>query len=269
MLEIDYEDLSTDFLKTINNKMLKIRFNRESFYFKLSIKKESDKLVVHSNGAVNWEKNTPPVQMRSSWGRDINAHCLFIDDKTIHESKINTGWGAGRKERFFLEDYSTISMKIQSLLGVNDEDVLYWGSSAGGFMSIILASMHKSSSAVVNNPQTLLKNHYSSKVNKMYEAVFPGLSSEEIENKYPERISVVSAMKQYGNIPKIYYFQNNKYEFDLENHYYAFIDEVNKQCINDKDFLYVLYNDSDLGHAPLPKDQTLQYLEIVLNLKQL
>lgn len=269
MIVINFEDLTLEFLKSIKNEIVQINYNNESFYFKMSIKEESDRLVVHTNGAINWDKHTPPVHMRSSWGKEINAHCLFIDDKTIHKSGINTGWGAGIKERFYIEDYSVISKRIKELLKIDDSKTFYWGSSAGGFVSIILAVMDQNTIAVVNNPQTNLTTHRAGKTSPMYKAVFPGMNQEQIMDEYPERLSVVSAIKKYNNIPELYYFQNNQYEFDLKNHYNQFRNDIKKFGLSENKFMYFLYNDYELGHSPLPKDKTLEYLETVMSLHDL
>jgi predicted rRNA methylase YqxC with S4 and FtsJ domains len=47
-----------------------------------------------------------------------------------------------------------------SQLKIPEYNVLFYGSSAGGFMSLMLAGMFDNSIAVVNNPQTVVHNYY-------------------------------------------------------------------------------------------------------------
>lgn len=267
MIEITFEELDYNFLVSNSNKLIKICLDQESFYFKFSYKNDSSKLVVHSNGALDWEKTTPPLAMRATWSNSIDANCIFLDDKTIHNDKLTLGWGAGKGERFYLEDYSKIAKRIQNILEINSKNVYYWGSSAGGYMSMVLASMHEESTAIVNNPQTLLENYYRMRVQYMLDVVFPGLSREEIRMKYPERISVVAAFQKYGYIPKLYYIQNSQYEKDFVNHYQGFRNECLKNNISESKFMYILYNDYERGHGPLTKNATLEYLHWILNIK--
>ena len=56
MYNIKSTDLTLDFLRMVEGNEVIINHNNEDFYFKFDIKKFSDKLVVHTNGAVNYEK---------------------------------------------------------------------------------------------------------------------------------------------------------------------------------------------------------------------
>ncbi|WP_026090265.1 YqiA/YcfP family alpha/beta fold hydrolase [Salinicoccus carnicancri] len=266
-METTYESMTIDTLKKAGEKMIKIIYKDEDFYFKTFIKEDSNQLIIHNNGAVDHTKRKPPVAQRSSWSEDIEVNCIFFDDKTIHFNDLNTGWGAGNIKRFYLEDYSAITKKVQELLSIKSKNVFYWGSSAGGYMSIILSSMHHQTSAIVNNPQTLLLNHYKGKIDKLLNAAFNGMSKEDAFGKYPERFSVVEAMKKYGYAPIIYYLQNYQFEFDMANHFEPFRKSLKEAGISEKENYYILYNDYERGHSPLSKEDTLQYIHKILDIK--
>lgn len=264
-IEIKYEDITLKELKSVGNGFIKIHYKDDFFYLKVSVDNSSNQLLIHNNGAVDYKKRIPPVAQRSSWSGDIKSNCIFFDDKTIHSNELNTGWGVGKADRFYLEDYSAISKKVQELLNIKSEDVFYWGSSAGGYMSIILSSMHEKSSAIVNNPQTHLLNHYKGKIDKLINVVFNGDSQAEAFNKYPERFSVVEAMKKYGYTPTIYYFQNCQFEFDMANHFRPFTKSLKEAGISEENNYYILYNDYERGHSPLPKEQLLKITNNILS----
>src|SRR5699024_6570366 len=122
-----------------------------NYHFLVLMNKGSDKLLAFSNGAINPAKKKPPVFMRRKWKDDFTYSMVFMDDPTIHKNGLKLGWGQGTVEEFALEIYSEIIKKIASSNDIESNKVHYYGSSAGGFMSLILASMHKGSKAIVNN----------------------------------------------------------------------------------------------------------------------
>src|SRR5699024_11428251 len=91
MIEKNIDDINKEFLISNNKKTLKIIIDNLDFYFQFHYKKESNNLMVFSNGAIDTNIRKPPVFMRSSWSDDINANCLFIDDRTIHNSDLKIG----------------------------------------------------------------------------------------------------------------------------------------------------------------------------------
>lgn len=262
--EIMYEDLALDALKDAKENMVKIIYKEEDYYFKISLKSSSNKLMIHSNGAVDHAVKAPPVAQRSSWSNEVNANCIFLDDKTLHDKDISIGWGVGTPERYYLEDYSVIVKRIQELLNIKSENVFYWGSSAGGFMSMVLSSMHNDTTAIVNNPQTLVLKFYKSKVDQLLNNIFNGISEDEAFKLYPERLSVVEAIKKYGYTPKIIYIQNNQFKFDMVNHFQEFRNDLTNEGILENKNMYLLYNDYENGHNPLPKERTIKIINATL-----
>lgn len=93
MIEKKLKELNYSLLESKNNEILCIKLDSENFYLKVNIKKGNDKLIIFSNGAVNRDIKSPPIFMRSTWAEDIEANCIFLDDKTIHNNKIPIGWG--------------------------------------------------------------------------------------------------------------------------------------------------------------------------------
>lgn len=243
----------------------KINYRTEHFDYNVLIyfKERYDNLVVLSNGAVNYEKKTPPIFMRSKWARDIEGSLVYLDDATIHNTKLNLGWGQGNSKEFVLRVYSEIVKRIAKNLSVTNEKVCYFGSSAGGFMSMILSSMHPDSFAIVNNPQTDVKNYHEGHSKPLLE-----LSYENIENaynNYSERVNVVNAFKYYGYVPKVYYIQNQISHHDLKFHLNPFIKSMKDNNLSIEKIILINYFDKDKGHTPLDKEPALRSLNLLLN----
>jgi len=268
MVKIEYEKLDENTLKKLqNDEELEIIYNNESFYFKLYLKEKNPNLVVFSNGAVNREKKNPPLYMRSTWSDEIDANTLYIDDKTIHDSKLRIGWGVGRQDKHYIPIYVRIVKKISSILKIASKKTYYYGSSAGGFMSILMAAKHQFSTAIINNPQTFVFNFSKGHVNDLCNEVFPGMTREDIINRFENRLSAIKALKDTKHIPPIYYFQNEECERDMNQMYNPFIQKIKDYNIPNDKFTYILYHDKKRGHDPMPKGETIFNINSILKKK--
>lgn len=239
--------------------------NSEKFYFKFKYTSKSNKLLVLSNGAVKKKKKKPPVYMRSNWANDFDSNCLFIDDKTIHDVSINIGWGFGRKNRFYLDDYHKIVLQLCRKFNFENDHVFYFGSSAGGFMSTILATLHQGSTAIVNNPQMFVFNYDERAVNSLYSKLVPELTKEEIEKKYIRRLSTVAMMRVKKNVPRLFYIQNRASEEDMIKHVNVFNKRMKLYNMDSDKIQYLLYYDEEMGHSPLDKTETVNIVNRILN----
>jgi len=258
--EIDLEDL-------INNdgEVIKVFQNKFSFYYKVYMKNNNNKLVVFSNGAYDPSASELPVFMRSSWSDDIEANCLYIDDKTIHNNNLKIGWGVGTTDLHFLKVYVQFVRKIASLLNIEANSIMYYGSSAGGFMSMAMASYHKGTYAVVNNPQTYVYRYLKKSVTALYNNVFPGMSDKEVMKKYSSRLSLINIFSKNKNVPLIYYLQNRQCKNDMDNHVKPFLNNLDKYNMNSKNINLTLYNNKHAGHNPVKKNATVKFINSVLN----
>lgn len=237
-----------------------INYKEIDFHFYFHLKSGSKQMIFFSNGALDLKRSKPPVFQRKSWSDEFSANTIFIDDRTLHDSNLVLGWGQGRVDRFYLDDISDISKEILRNLKINAENTAYFGSSAGGFMSLVLASKLVGSTAIVNNPQTYVYNYLPGPVNSMFRTCYPGLERDEIINKFNHRLSAAASIKQNGYVPKIYYFQNKQCEADMNNHFIPFTKEMEASGENIVDINYILYNNEKLGHNPLPKERTINWV---------
>ncbi|MEE1108204.1 MAG: glycosyl transferase [Macrococcus canis] len=265
MNEIRYEDLNKDFLLENNKLVIKVIKDEIDFYFKLAFKDNSDKLVIFSNGAYDPKKATPPIFMRSSWLDDYEFSTIFIDDRTVHNNGLRIGWGVGNKERHFLIDYHEILVRIVEIMNFNNENIYYYGSSAGGYMSIYLATLHKGTTAIVNNPQTYVTNYHRAAVEKLFEVVFTGMSEAQIRKNYAVRFSLTNAMKTFQNTPRIYYIQNARCQSDMKMHCTPFMEALKKYKIPSKKIQFIFYNNFSMGHNPISKEDTLRMINSAVN----
>ncbi|MCG1009955.1 hypothetical protein J4760_07980 [Salinicoccus sp. ID82-1] len=255
-------------------KKVKLPFNRQTqlevlhegrtYHFLLYLRKRTDHLLVMSNGAINPVKKRPPVFMRSTWTDSLPGSLIFIDDPTLHGTDLRLGWGQGTRDQFALEVISNLIDTISEMLKYDRSQIFFYGSSAGGFMSLMYATMLAGTTAIVNNPQTNVLRYYATSSDPLIRHVYGILDRGIMMEQYGHRLSVAEAFSHYGNVPRIHYFQNTLCLHDMRNHLEPLIAEMEAGGL-DMSQLYVHhYFDAEAGHRPLSKAGTERILHSVL-----
>jgi hypothetical protein len=249
--------------------ILDIEWDGVQFEFLIRIKKNAARALIFGSGAGGFQEQPigPPIFHRHSWMDEFENTVIYYNDPTLYLGKLPLGWGQGTKERFYLKDIATILMKIVKKLQINHQNVLFYGSSGGGFMSLILAGFMKGSTAFVNNPQTDLLSWIPVPVNDVFRLAYPGLSREEVGERFSNRIKVLDFYSSIKYVPNIYFLQNAACEFDVQNHLLPFIaglEKIGGNCEVNQ-FHIELYYDKKAGHAALGKKETIHYINKVSN----
>src|SRR5699024_5179230 len=216
--------------------------------------------------AVDPKKNKPTVYMRSSWTVDIDASTIFIDDPTLHGTNLRLGWGQGSSDTFHLEEIADILENLLDKMDVQAEDTYFFGSSAGGFMSLYYSVLIKGSTAVVNNPQTKVLNYLAPHVKNMLKKSYGFEDKEYLDNSLLIRLDIAEAIRHYGHFPdKIYYFQNQSCEEDIEKQLNPFVDMIKAYGIEAKGLNIISYFYEQLRHNPIRKTETIDIINKILN----
>ncbi|WP_271399224.1 hypothetical protein [Salinicoccus roseus] len=244
---------------------LNIRHEDRMYHLLIYLRKRTDLLFVISNGAIDPKKKKPPVFMRNSWIEDLPGSLIFIDDPTLHDTDLTLGWGQGSEKAFALEEIATFIDKLSNRFKYKRENIYFYGSSAGGFMSMMYAVMLEGTSAVVNNPQTNVLNYYPSAVEPLMNHVYRTCDREKLLARYGHRLSIVEGFKHYGHVPVIHYFQNHFCQKDLKQHMNPLIAEMKKEGMSMNHLYINQYFDSEAGHRPLSKAGTLRLLNLAMN----
>lgn len=239
----------------------------------LELRPGSEHLTVFTNGAVRLSSNKDPGEIfqRRTWAAEVNSHCLFVSDSTVSlASGVNLGWGQGTQREFFLSAAASVVQTYADAIGVTDpKHRLYFGSSGGGFQSLVLAGFDPGSSALVNNPQIVWTNYVGkSHVAKVLNHVYGGASKSEYAARYPDRESVVRLYALLRRIPRITYLINGASSSDMQRDMKAFQDgiaEFGPLLSGDNRLTIRYYWDRQAGHNPLGKEETLAEINMELD----
>lgn len=240
--------------------------NDVKYEFLIHLKEDSERLIIHSSGAIDAKlehDRTRPFLHRWSWSADFKDSVIYYNDPTlyIHEG-ITGGYGVGTKDDYYLEKIANFVKLFANKLNVSNENILFYGSSAGGFTSFILSIMIKNSCAICDIPQFYVDQRWSAYWNNLKKYIFTGMSDEEILSTYADRINVFEKIKKENYIPNALVILDCSDERDFNMQYKYFFEDLFKlpfeNCDND---IKIIINGKNLGHAPLDKFETLHLIE--------
>lgn len=225
----------------------------------LSFKSAELPLIVFGQGMQNRDKPLPYFQ-RMSWRSQLECNCLFISDPTLSiDPSISLGWCLGTHEWHALPAIVRIIKNICALTRIQNTNIIFYGSSAGGFTSLMMSSLLKSSRAFVNNPQTDVLKFKRGGVKKLLNLAFDGISLEEAKTLYPNRFSVIKNIEMgMGDFRETIYLQNICDEDHRDDQMMPFINSISKASGDKKIHLGIkemidfrIYNWPEGLHNPL------------------
>ncbi|UJW59001.1 glycosyl transferase family 2 [Salipaludibacillus agaradhaerens] len=265
---IDFADLNNFTIQLNSPFILSITKDEVDFDFLIRVKKRNDKAIIFGSGAYDASSELePPIFQRHKWMEHFDETLIFYNDPTLYLGEINIGWGFGTGDRHYLTEIAEILEILLEKINLKKEKTLFYGSSAGGFMSLLLGGLLKGSKVLVNNPQTIVWNYYDRHVNAMFETTKPSLSRKEIIESYSEKLNVRDFYKKIKYVPEITYLQNVTSGRDLTHHLNPFI--LGLSHLSDdyytKEMKIQLYSDIKRGHNPIGINETIYRIKNTIN----
>ncbi|WAI83183.1 MULTISPECIES: hypothetical protein [Achromobacter] len=228
-------------------------------------------LVVFGQSAITRPASKPPVFHRWSWVDDLPYSCLVLNDPTLYLSDVmEGGWFQGTEDHFYMETAAELIRDIAGSSGIEPNKILFFGSSAGGFTSMQMATMVKGSHALVQIPQVDMSDyHVAAAVDHLLAYCYGGKSLSEATTLYPDRWSALETFRKYKHIPNIWYLQNSHDTNHLKRHFAKFVSGVCELMVEfpslrDTQVLTEFYSINHPvrgGHTVLGKDETLKLID--------
>lgn len=260
---LSWDDFKLSDLSSLSSSVFNVAHKGYVFPAKLSLKEKSDKLFIMLHGRVQRPATPLPVFSRSNWGKILNGHILAICDPTLYlDEKIKIGWYIGNKKSHVLNGLVEIAEVVREKVGVESHKRVFYGSSGGGFASLIAASKVENGRAIAINCQTRITNYHSEPVELIGKIFDESSSPLKSEMEFPERWN---AVEHYSNInsklPRILYIQNTVDRFHYANHYLPFASVVGlseNSGINDSGSAMSIIYSHPSGHSSEPPEVVKQ-----------
>lgn len=223
---------------------------------------ESEFLTVLFNGAVDRDKSDHLTFQRWSWIKKIRTNVLILPDPTLTRGNFALGWGAGLPSEWPILRMSETINNFVNKIGISNENVALYGSSAGGFQAFLCGMMLENVKVIMENPQTNVFRYYERHVDALTNECFPDISQDGILEKFGERFCLIQAIKKYGRSPFFIYVQNKNDVFHQNRHYTPFKKGLIELGIEENSF-QVNIIDGEKTHSPGGIDQLVGILKEV------
>ncbi|OEC93751.1 MULTISPECIES: hypothetical protein [Methanobrevibacter] len=271
-INVDFEEL--DNYKFIMDEpfSLEVNYNHVKYNFIIKFSSNNNNLICCAPGAQDRNKRTsqgelikPPYFDRWSWFKYFEESFIaFSDPIFYYDKEITLGWCVGDKNQWYAENISLIIQKLAKNQEIINENILFFASSGGGFVSIILATLIKGSKCVVNNSQFSIFNFYETHINRLFKFLENSfrLNKSEITDKIDYRLDLIKLFKKENYMPSITYYVNACSKYDIKYHAMPFIENV-MFIPQFKDNLNVHYYHEykDFPHNPMSTDKILVILK--------
>lgn len=253
---------------------LQVIYHDELYCFIIRLSSTNKNFICMGPGAHPRDKRTaegklitPPFFVRWRWYNYFEESIIaYADPVMFHKDDINLAWFTGNRQHWPLEDVASIIEKLAVNQKVINDNIMFFGSSGGGFSSVMLATLIKGSKALVNNAQLYVLNYYKTHVEKLFEMLqeeFDGLSREEIIDEINYRLNLIELIKRENYAPPITYYANIKSCNDINSQVAPFILEYhNLDYPNTLNIIYYHDPDVDKAHNPIPTPETIEIINV-------
>lgn len=203
------------------------------FPFYAHIKESNRKALFILPGDISPTKPRPNFQ-RFSWSESINANVFSIPDiATLDDDAPTLCWCQGKDGQNYYELLSILVQEIIKNLKIDEKDIIFFGSSAGGFGSLKMAEFFPKATIWAINPQIYLYKFHGDQFNTMLNYAYNNLSKEEVLDKYKDRFEINIDYSQRKNPVIIWQNIQDRHHYNqhllpyLENKEYQTLDNFN------------------------------------------
>jgi hypothetical protein len=266
--EVTIQEQELDGYEVPTDRMYVLRVMKDQVPYEYLIHRRDgqDQLIVFHNGAVQGGNVRTPIFQRHSWAQQLKTSCVFCMDPTLYlNGRLQLGWGIGKNENYYLENSSQILKKLIERMQIRLEDTVLFGTSAGGYLSILMGIYLKGAKVVADNAQLdvrrwIYKDALDSAITFCFDNIGDALN-------YKERFSVVDAMEKHHYVPQLYLHVNLCSEADNTTQLIPFLKSAQEmQRINEyHEIKVILHYEPEKGHDGISMEETVAFLYRVLD----
>lgn len=250
--------------RILADKPLLVRSGNYDFHC-LFHRGNEERLFVLLTAAVNRPCLLPAFN-RWKWRDRFPGSVLCISDPTLLQSEtLAIGWYLGSEQNDATSDMAELVEIVAKGLGIRAGNIIPYGSSAGGFSAMALASRIPGATAVAINPQTDATRYNARRVTEMVAHCFPGLTLDDVRQRYTFRVDMTSAIPQSHS--RVIIVQNTEDHEHWEPHFLPFANStglpIKTGTSSDGRHASIVYSHEN-GHASETPEVFEQIIELIM-----
>lgn len=258
--ELDSYEIQKDCLY-----VLRVMKDGVPYEYLINRRSDSDKLVVFHNGAVAEGNVSVPVFQRHSWANRLKTSCVFCMDPTLYlNGFLQVGWGIGKNENYYLENSSLILKKMIEKMGLSLDHTAIYGTSAGGYLSILMGIYLKGAKVVADNAQLDIRKWiFQDALDSVLAFSFDHIASAL---NYRERFSIIDAFEKHHYVPPIYMHVNLCSPADNSTQLVPFLKAAETMSSIDEyhEIKVILHFNPEKGHNGIDMEEAIHFLYDIL-----
>lgn len=231
--------------------VVKFKHFELNLYFRSSDVKRA---FVVSPGFMKREEYAHPYFQRIKMFDDLDGIAISLADPSLDLAEdIQIGWMLGSRWVNYAETVATFFEGLFEHFGIRNDQALFFGSSGGGFISLVLGTHVRGAKVLAMNPQTeLLRFHDVRELSRVLEAGWAGVSNMTIYRNYHHRFSIAALWEKEQHIPNVTVMVNTYDAWHIEHHIAPMIKGMVNKEIQKGEFQIRFFSSEAAGHNPLP-----------------
>lgn len=179
---------------------------------KLTQRDEADTLVCFMPAAISKSVDRNPLQLsRFRWRESLTKHhvmALADPAMSIHE-ELRGGWYM-HHEVDLIAEMSKVVQEVTNILAIENENVLFYGSSLGGYGALAMASLVERSTAISEVPQIDVSKWPINSAIRNIEKYIIKQPFSEFRLAFPHMVDLRSRFIRSGNVPNFRIISNSE-----------------------------------------------------------
>ncbi len=217
--------------EVVTNQFMSIRATVKNVTFPmlLKVRPGSRSMIVFGQSALSTRDSYElPIYHRWTWVDEFpDVTCAVLSDPTLAlDASLLGGWFQGTPDHYYAETGAELVRKLAEKLAICPDNIVFYGSSAGGFSSIVMAG-EIGAQAVAEIPQIVMSNyHVGSAVRGLLQHSYGGISLSEAKRRFGARMDITTRFLENRRLPSIIYLQNLADSVHVERHMVPFLGAV-------------------------------------------
>ncbi len=205
----------------------RFRVDADGGRFDCVLSRGGDRLFVLLAGGIRRRRQGLPHFQRWRWAQDFPGSVLLVADPTLRlADRLGLGWYLGPAEANWTVTLARLVGRVAEELGIAPEDIVFYGSSSGGFAAITAASWSPGAGAIGINPQTDVLRYHPRAVKRMLKTCFPGTSMRNFPERLRRERLLAWARCEASPQTRVLIAQNSRDRVHLQRHFTPFCERL-------------------------------------------